>query len=99
LNKKFFILNKANIFIKNEIKMATKVVITGSLIYPGKRDDFIKHIKKYGVEVSANVAKDTNYLITNETVLTTKYQKAHRLSIPIISELRFLLRLHNGIIK
>lgn len=79
--------------------MATKIVITGSLIYPGKRDGFIKHIKKYGVEVGTSVTRDTNYLITNESTPTTKYHKARALSIPVLSELRFLSRLHNGAIE
>jgi len=62
-------------------------VITGSLSVP--RDNFESLIKSAGGKVSSSVSKNTNYIIVGESP-GSKYEKAVKLGIKIISETEFL---------
>ena len=66
-----------------------KFCLTGTLTR--KRSELQKFVKLNGGIVQSGVSKDTNYLITNDVESqSSKFKKAIELSIPIISEEKFL---------
>jgi DNA ligase (NAD+) len=83
-------------FSFKEVKLSTsdslsgkKFCITGTLSM--KRSELQKIIKENGGQAVSSVSSNTDYLITNDTESSSsKFKKAKELSIPIISETKFL---------
>ena len=68
-----------------EGKYAGKIfVITGSL--SKSRKDIAAYIEENGGKVSGSVSKNTSYLLCNKPSNSSKYKKAEKLSIKIITE-------------
>ncbi|GAB6982653.1 NAD-dependent DNA ligase LigA [Prevotella dentasini] len=66
-------------------------VVTGDVHHYKNRNELKKYIESQGGKVTGSVSKATNYLINNDAESTSgKNQKAHALSIPIISEEEFI---------
>lgn len=65
-----------------------KVAITGSL-ESMPRNKFEKILNEHGFVLVSDITKDTKYLITNTSSTSSKYTKALKLNIPIISEADF----------
>lgn len=63
-------------------------VITGALNY-GTRSEYDAIIKTHGHTLQSSITKTTNYLVTNETTMTTKRKAALDKGIPIIDESEF----------
>jgi DNA ligase (NAD+) len=81
-------------FASNNKQISEKLVgkkfcITGQL--SRKREEIENDIKTHGGSIVSSVSKNTDYLITNESVSSSsKFVKAQELKIPVISELEFL---------
>lgn len=81
-------------FIKNNLVFDNKssnndrikVAVTGSLSIPRKQ--FEKVLEEHGF-VLGDITKDTKYLIANEVSESSKFKKAQKLGIEIISEAKF----------
>jgi DNA ligase (NAD+) len=54
------------------------------------RDSINAKITELGAKAAGSVSKNTDYLITNEASISSKYKKAIELKIPIITEKEFL---------
>ncbi|UUM20394.1 NAD-dependent DNA ligase LigA [Mycoplasma sp. 2045] len=59
-------------------------VITGT--HSVSRDELSKIIEQNGGTVSSSISSKTNYLVAGENVGATKFDKANKLNVPIISE-------------
>lgn len=64
------------------------VVITGKLSKP--RDELAKELSDLGVDVCDSVTKKINYLVCDAPSSSSKYVKAVKLGIPIITEMELL---------
>lgn len=64
------------------------VVVTGPVSMP--RKEFDKFLADNGVELKDSVSKDVSYLICNDPSNSSKYQKAVKLGVPIVTEDGFM---------
>ena len=65
-------------------------VVTGDVFTYKNRNELKAYIESQGGKVTGSVSKSTDYLINNDVNSTSsKYQKAHQLNVPIISETEF----------
>lgn len=71
----------------SNIFVGKSFVITGTLSKP--REEYESIIKSHGGEVSSSVSKNTSYLIAGLNP-KSKYQKAEKLGVPILSEQEFI---------
>lgn len=83
-------LAKKTPFAKPKItKDATmRVVVTGPVSIP--RKEFEKFLANNGIELKETVNKDISYLICNDPSNSSKYQKAIKFNIPIVTEDGFM---------
>ena len=66
-------------------------VITGDVHYYKNRDAFKEYVEAQGGKVAGSVSKKTSYLVNNDVESqSSKNKKAKELSVPIISEDRFV---------
>jgi DNA ligase (NAD+) len=70
-----------------ERKIKYSVAVTGKLSMP--RNRFEKILNENGISLGT-ISKNTKYLITNESSSSSKYLKAKKHGIPIITELDFI---------
>lgn len=70
---------------QNSISTGKTVVMTGKLTDYSSRDVAKKLLESYGFKVADSVSKNTNYLIDEEGVESTKRKKAESLNIPILT--------------
>ena len=81
---KYLEADKIKLFFKDKT-----FCITGALqVY--NREHYIWLIEKYKGRVSSSVTKKTDFLITNETTMTTKRKKANAYGTKIVTEGRII---------
>lgn len=84
------IINNSNISNGNKCKELT-FVITGDLHHYKNRNELKSYIEGQGGKVTNSISRSTNFLINNNIESSSNKNKmAKELSIPIISENKFI---------
>jgi DNA ligase (NAD+) len=69
----------------DSVSLAKTFVLTGSIEGHKNRKDFAEILESYGWESQSGVSKKTDFLITDDTKLSSKMKKASDLGVPRIS--------------
>jgi len=76
----------------SEILAGKSIVISGVFVQHS-RDELKTIIEQHGGKNSASISARTDYILAGENMGPSKYQKAQKLEIPIITEEQFLAML------
>jgi DNA ligase (NAD+) len=76
----------------SEILAGKSIVISGVFVQHS-RDELKTIIEQHGGKNSASISIRTDYILAGENMGPSKYQKAQKLEIPIITEEQFLAML------
>lgn len=73
--------------------LAGKIIVISGVFTNHSRDELKNLIEKHGGKNSASISARTDYILAGENMGPSKYQKAQKLGVPIISEDEFLAML------
>ena len=73
--------------------LSGKTVVISGVFVEHSREELKTIIEQHGGKSSASISARTDYILAGENMGPSKYQKAQKLEIPIITEEQFLAML------